>query len=131
MRTQEHCETRIKEFHNMKPLKNQKQNLNSIFSSSLFSGLTIIALALQAVVGSASAAESARPDREAIHAALEACATENNIAKPQPGQRPSEADRQVIETCMTAKGFSPPPHGRGRGPGHRRDAEESASKVSQ
>lgn len=72
------------------------------------------AFSILALVATAQAfAQSAPPDREAFHAALQECATQNGITLPERGQRPSESDRKIIDACLQAKGVSPPPHGRG------------------
>jgi hypothetical protein len=54
----------------------------------------------------------------AFQAAFEACITENGLTKPTPGQRPSDAERQVLETCLTNKGFT-------RADGHRHGPQAS------
>ena len=85
------------------------------------------ALAFLMTVSHALADASSKPSRAEIGAAIQACATENNIAPPSPGQRPTEAERKVIGDCMTAKGFAPPPD-RGQG-GHRHHHQDSTQEA--
>ena len=73
---------------------------------------------------SSAAADSNRPSREVIHAAIAACAQAAGIAAPSPGQRPSDSDRATIDACMKAKGFNPP---QGRPPGPPPDQQSSNS----
>lgn len=76
--------------------------------------LLILALAF-----AAGAHAKDRPDREAVHQAMEACRTENNLAKLERGQRPSDEDRAKMDACLKSKGIEhphgPPPDGFGRG----------------
>lgn len=76
-------------------------------------------------------------DREAFHAAFEACLSENNLEKPERGQQPSEEDRATMQACLDGKGFSrpsgAPPEGEGRGgrhPHHERREVSSESSAS-
>lgn len=55
-------------------------------------------------------------DREAFHAAMDACVTETGVAKPERGTRPSEEDRAKIGACLSAKGISKPERGHHRRP---------------
>jgi hypothetical protein len=67
------------------------------------------ALLLTLVMGLANASyaadTTAQPTREQVHAALDACATENNLTRPEPGVRPNDADRAVMEACLKTKGI--------------------------
>jgi hypothetical protein len=73
-------------------------------------------------------------DREAFRAAVETCATENGITLPaRPAdrsgprpERPSEADRQVIDACLKAKGIEVPVR-KHHGP---RECNEEKSETS-
>lgn len=57
-------------------------------------------------------------DREAFHAAMEACVTETGVTKPERGVPLSEEDRAKIDACLESKGISKPEGGRGHH-GHR------------
>ena len=47
--------------------------------------------------------------------AMDACASELGISKPERGTRPSQEDREAIDKCMSSKGYErpsgPPPQG--------------------
>ena len=87
---------------------------------------TAFLLACCLVSAGASAAGSdtnnARPDRAALEAALQSCAS--SLSSDSNG-RP---DPQAMDSCMSAKGFSrpsgPPP---GRGPGRDNNSDSSSS----
>lgn len=66
----------------------------------------------------ALAEQQGRAEREAFHAAFEACLTENNLTKPERGQRPSEEHRAVMDSCLQAKGFTKPSGGPRHHEGH-------------
>ena len=42
--------------------------------------------------------------------AMDSCASELGITKPEPGQKPSDSERSKIDACLAEKGFSKP-HG--------------------
>lgn len=44
-----------------------------------------------------------------FHAAMEACRVASGLGEPTPGQPPSDADRKLMDACMSAKGFTRPP----------------------
>lgn len=73
--------------------------------------LASLILALPLFTAISASAQQGPPDREKMRAAMEACATEKGLAKPSPGQRPSDADRKVMEECLAGKGFTRPPSG--------------------
>lgn len=78
----------------------------------------------------ADAADTAKLTREEVHATIEACRTENNLTRPEPGQRPSDADRALMDTCLKAKGVDitqlrPP------GPPHRRAQDSEQQNCNQ
>ena len=48
---------------------------------------------------------------EKTQQAIQACEKENSLSRPEPGRRPTEAERKIIDTCLAKKGFQmPPPH---------------------
>lgn len=47
-------------------------------------------------------------DREAFHAALDACVSETGVARPERGSRPSDEDRAKIDACLAQKGVNKP-----------------------
>lgn len=53
-------------------------------------------------------------DREAFHAAMDACVAETGLTKPERGVHPSEEDRAKIDSCLESKGISKPEGGRGQ-----------------
>ena len=66
-----------------------------------------IALTLAASSPAAACEGDGPPDREKFHAAVEQCATENNITLER-GTRPTDEQRAVIDTCLKEKGLQPP-----------------------
>lgn len=81
------------------------------------------AFSILSIAGALNAdAQTAPPDRNAFHEAVQQCAMENDIRLPDRGDRPSHEDRQLIDACLEEKGISPPPHGRG-GPHGKRPTE--------
>lgn len=86
--------------------------------TQLFAGLLVLSS-----LSLAAWADRPTPEqREAFHQAMDACRTETGVAKPQKGQRPTDAERKAIGDCLAAKGFTPPPgfHGRHH---HHHDAQ--------
>lgn len=85
-------------------------------------------------------------DHEAFHAALQACASENNITLPErphersgpPPERPQlsseektnrDEERKVIDACLAKKGIAKPEHR--HGPRPPRPPEEVDSSAGQ
>jgi hypothetical protein len=58
-------------------------------------------------------AKAQSQDREAFHAAMEACISETGVTKPERGVHPSEEDRAKIDSCLATKGITKPEGGRG------------------
>ncbi len=59
-------------------------------------------------------------------AAMDACASELGISKPEKGSRPSQEEMSAMDSCMSGKGYErpsgPPPQG-GRGQNQQDDQE--------
>ncbi len=49
--------------------------------------------------------------REKFKAVFEACIQENNIQRPEPGERPSDEMRGKMEACLASKGIEKPKRG--------------------
>lgn len=81
--------------------------------------LMMMTLGVLSLTATSAFAASERPDREAFHAAMKACAQEAGLPAPEPGKRPkrpNEEQRTKLEACMKGKGFEKPdrpPHGHG------------------
>lgn len=69
----------------------------------------MMALAMTMMLAPLAGRAESSQSNDAFHAAFEACLSENNLQKPEPGQRPSEADRQTMDACLKSKGFDRPP----------------------
>lgn len=73
-------------------------------------------LSLAVFIALAGVARAQDNNREAFHAAMEACFTETGVTKAERGTRPSDEDRAKIDACLSSKGIEKPQH---RGPGGR------------
>lgn len=65
------------------------------------------------------AARPSQAQMEEMRSAMDSCAAELGISKPERGQRPSDADREKMDQCLAEKGIekpSHPPRGGGRPP---------------
>lgn len=85
--------------------------------------MTMATTLLVGSIGSAGE-DSGRPTRGEFRAAMKACMAENNLTRPERGQRPNESDRAKLDACLTSKGIMYRPnhdhkfgrrHGHGRG----------------
>lgn len=67
-------------------------------------------------------------NQDVVREAMKACATENNLSQPSPGNPPSDEDRQKMESCLAEKGLSMPqrPERGGNGFGGGRGSRVSA-----
>jgi hypothetical protein len=69
-------------------------------------------LSLTVFIALTGIANAQSQDREAFHAAMEACISETGVTKPERGVHPSDEDRAKIDACLEAKGISKPEGGR-------------------
>jgi len=74
--------------------------------------LALITLSLALLQIKAYSREGRPEMDEKTQQAFQACEKENNLNRPEPGQRPSESERKIMETCLSKKGVQmpPPPH---------------------
>ena len=49
-----------------------------------------------------------RKKRKGLKKAKKECAEENNLKKPEKGNRPSEQERELMNSCLEKKGFKRP-----------------------
>ena len=72
----------------------------------------------------------AQDDHEAFKAALDACATETGVSKPERGVRPSQEDMEKMDACLSAKGIEKParPQGSREGGGGRPRGPRSSAQ---
>lgn len=83
--------------------------------------LSITAATISLVLGLSIHAHAEQSNREEFHKAMEACIAETGVTKTEKGTRPSEEDRQKVDTCLAGKGFNKEdrPRGQGRSPEHK------------
>ena len=85
----------------------------------------LMVFALTAMLAPLAGRAQSSGNNDAIRAAFEACISENNLQKPEPGQRPSDADRATMDACMKSKGFDHPPR-----PQHGQQQQQDSSSSS-
>ena len=76
-------------------------------------------LTLTLIISTSSFARGGGPGQDSgFKEAMDACASELGISKPERGGRPSQEEMETMDECMSGKGYErpsgPPPQG-GRG----------------
>lgn len=94
---------------------------NTCFVLLIFLGLPGFSQEMQE--GDGGSRRPHRPEMsQELREAIQTCHVETGVSRPERGRRPSEEDRQLLNTCLTAKGFEmpqPPQDGSFRNRGQR------------
>jgi len=93
--------------------------------------LSLKAAVLSLVLGLSIHAKAEQNNREEFHKAMQACIAETGVTKPEKGSRPSDEDRQKVDTCLAGKGFNKEdrPRGPGRSPEHKAAFDECITEL--
>lgn len=86
--------------------------------------LALITLSVAAMQIKAYSQEGRPKMDEKVRQAIQTCEKENNLTRPEPGQRPTESERKIMEACLAKKGVQmPEPHHGGHHPDEDRSDE--------